>query len=262
MLRSLWSGATGMIAQQTNLDVTSNNLANVNTVGYKKVKANFADLLYQINREPGAPVEGGTTVPTGIQVGLGARVTGTTRVVTPGNYEVTDNPYDIAIEGNGYYQVVMPSGDIAYSANGEWKTDGDGQMVNSDGYLMEPAIVVPEDATSFTVSSTGQVYVQQPGDDENQEIGQIEVVRFVNPAGLKAIGRNLLIETEASGAPQIGEPGDDGFPTLQQGILERSNVQVVEEMVNLIVAQRAYEANSKTIQTADSMLQVANNLKS
>nr|WP_321503096.1 flagellar basal-body rod protein FlgG [uncultured Dethiosulfovibrio sp.] len=261
MIRSLWSGATGMIAQQTNLDVTSNNLANVNTVGFKKVKTNFADLLYQINREPGAPVEGGTTVPTGIQVGLGARVTGTTRIVTPGNFEVTDNPLDVAIEGNAYFQVITPNGEIAYSANGEWRKDGDGQIVTSDGYLLEPAIVIPEDATDITISSTGQVFVKQPGDEANQEVGQIELVRFVNPAGLRAIGRNLFRETEASGAPQVGNPGDDGFPTLEQGILERSNVQVVEEMVNLIVAQRAYEANSKTIQTADRFLELANNLK-
>ncbi|MCF4113041.1 MULTISPECIES: flagellar basal-body rod protein FlgG [Dethiosulfovibrio] len=261
MIRSLWTGATGMVAQQTNLDVTSNNLANVNTVGYKKVRTNFADLLYQINREPGSPVEGGTTVPTGIQVGLGARVNGTSRITTPGSYEVTDAPLDVAIEGNAYFQVVLPNGDIAYSANGEWQRDGDGQIVTSDGYLLEPAIVIPEDGTDITISSTGQVYVSQPGDDEAQEIGQIELVRFVNPAGLRAIGRNLFRETAASGDPQIGNPGDDGFPTLQQGILERSNVQVVEEMVNLIVAQRAYEANSKTIQTADRLLEVANGLK-
>ncbi|PIE54699.1 MAG: flagellar basal-body rod protein FlgG [Dethiosulfovibrio peptidovorans] len=261
MIRSLWSGATGMIAQQTNLDVTSNNLANVNTVGFKKVRANFADLLYQINREPGAPVEGGTTVPTGIQVGLGTRVTGTTRMPTPGNYQITDNPLDVAIEGNAYFQVVMPNGEIAYTANGEWNKDGDGQIVNVDGYLLEPAIVIPDDATEITISSTGQVYIKQPGDDTNQEVGQIQLVRFVNPAGLRAIGRNLFVPSGSSGEPQVGNPGEDDFPTLQQGILERSNVQVVEEMVNLIVAQRAYEANSKTIQTADRLLELANNLK-
>ncbi|HCA41013.1 MAG TPA: flagellar basal-body rod protein FlgG [Aminobacterium sp.] len=261
MIRALWSAATGMVAQQTNLDVTSNNLANVNTSGYKKMRADFQDLLYQIDREPGAPVETGATVPTGIQVGLGTKVVGTSRMFSEGNLQVTNNPLDVTIEGDGFFQVVRPNGDIAYTRDGSWKIDGDGQIVTTDGFLLEPAITVPEDATEIIIDNMGRFSVKTVGNQEADEIGQIEIARFVNPAGLRAIGRNLFEETPASGEAIAGLPGEDGLGYLHQGILEMSNVQVVEEMVNLIVAQRAYEANSKSIQTADELLRIANGLR-
>jgi flagellar basal-body rod protein FlgG len=261
MIRSLYSGATGMIAQQTNLDVVSNNLANANTAGFKKIRADFEDLLYQIDREPGAPVEPDSMIPTGIQVGLGTRVVGTNRIMTAGNLQVTGNSLDVAIEGDGFFQVVLPNGNMAYTRDGSWSIDGEGQMVTSNGYLLDPAIVIPEDALDIVISATGDVSVTLPDEVDPQNVGQIELARFVNPGGLKAVGKNLFLETPASGAPIVAEPGDEGMGTTIQTILEMSNVQVVEEMVNMIVAQRAYEANSKTIQTADNLLQIANNLR-
>jgi flagellar basal-body rod protein FlgG len=250
-----------MIAQQTNLDVVSNNLANANTAGFKKIRADFEDLLYQIDREPGAPVEPDSMVPTGIQVGLGTRVVGTNRIMTAGNLQVTGNPLDVAIEGDGFFQVVLPNGEIAYTRDGSWSIDGEGQMVTSNGYLLDPAIVIPEDALEVVISATGDVSVTLPDEVDPQNVGQLELARFVNPAGLKAVGKNLFLETPASGDPIVAEPGDEGMGTTIQTILEMSNVQVVEEMVNMIVAQRAYEANSKTIQTADNLLQIANGLR-
>jgi len=250
-----------MIAQQSNLDVISNNLANVNTTGYKKIRAEFEDLIYQIGREPGAPVEPDSMIPTGVQVGLGTRLIGTSRIMSLGNLQVTDNPFDIAIEGDGFFQVVLPDGTMAYTRDGTWHVDGDGQIVTSNGYLLEPQIAIPEDTVEITVSPTGEVYARQAGDVEPDEIGQIELARFVNPQGLRAMGKNLFLETPASGFPILGQPGEEGFGTLHQGALEMSNVQVVEEMVSMIVSQRAYEANSKTIQTADELLQIANNLR-
>ncbi len=261
MIRSLYSGATGMIAQQTNLDVVSNNLANANTAGFKKIRADFEDLLYQIDREPGAPVEPDSMIPTGIQVGLGTRVVGTNRIMTAGNLQVTGNSLDVAIEGDGFFQVVLPNGNMAYTRDGSWSIDGEGQMVTSNGYLLDPAIVIPEDALEIVISATGDVSVTLPDEVDPENVGQIELARFVNPGGLKAVGKNLFLETPASGGPIVAEPGDEGMGTTIQTILEMSNVQVVEEMVNMIVAQRAYEANSKTIQTADNLLQIANNLR-
>lgn len=261
MIRALWSSASGMKAQQTNLDVISNNLANVNTSGYKKQRADYEDLMYQIEREPGAPVEPGSTVPTGVQVGLGTRITGTERMMSQGNVQVSDNPTDLMIQGEGFFQVLMPDGTVSYSRNGAFKIDGDGQMVTNNGYMLEPDITIPEDATDLTISDTGVVSVKVPGDPLNQEIGQIELARFVNPAGLKAIGQSLYVETDASGMPIIGEPGEDGLGAVVQGSLEMSNVQVVEEMVSMITAQRAYEAGSKAVQTADDLLAIANSMK-
>ena len=261
MLRALWTSASGMIAQQTNLDVTTNNLANVNTSGFKKKRADFADLLYQINREPGAPVEPASTVPTGVQVGLGVRVVGTPRIMTQGNLQVSDRPLDVTIEGDGFFQVLLPNGDVAYTRAGGWNLDGEGQIVNSDGLLIEPAILVPEDAMEILISPEGLVSVTIEGEAEPEEIGQIELARFINPGGLLATGKNLFLETAASGAPIVGNPGDDGLGQIHQGILEMSNVQVVDEMVNLIIAQRAYEANSKGVQTADDLLRIANGIK-
>jgi flagellar basal-body rod protein FlgG len=261
MIRALWSAATGMKAQQTNLDVIANNLANVNTSGFKKQRADFQDLVYQIDREPGAPVEPGSTVPTGVQVGLGSRVAGTGRMMGQGSAQITENPTDIMIQGPGFFQIILPDGSTAYTRNGALKVDGQGQMVTTDGYLLEPSIAVPEDAVELTVSDTGIVSVRIPGDTLFQEIGQIELARFVNPPGLLAQGKSLFLETDASGAPMTAYPGEDGMGTIIQGALEMSNVQVVEEMVAMITAQRAYEAGSKAVKTADDMLAIANSMK-
>lgn len=251
-----------MIAQQTHLDVVAHNLSNVNTSGYKKQRADFEDLLYQMYMEPGAPVEPNSQRPTGVQVGLGTRVIGTSRIMTIGSMQVTDRPLDLAIAGDyGYFQVTRVDGTLAYTRNGSWQLDADGQIVNHDGLLMEPAIVVPEDTVEITVQPDGRFFARLNGETEPQEIGQIELARFVNPAGLRAMGGNLFEETPASGAPIVGVPGEDGISEIRQKMLEMSNVQVVEEMVEMIIAQRAYEANSKGIQTADSLLQVANGLK-
>lgn len=267
MLRSLWSSASGMIAQQTHLDVVAHNLANVNTQGYKKRRADFQDLLYQVWREPGTPVEPNSMVPTGVQVGLGTRVTATPSFMTQGSFQITDNPMDWAIAGqtvageNAFFQVTMQDGTIAYTRAGAWQIDGDGQIVSEDGLLLEPAMIVPEDAESIQLSQDGRVSVKIVGQTELQEIGQLELARFINPAGLRALGDRLFLETDASGAPITGMPGQDGMPTVRQNVLEMSNVQVVEEMVEMIVAQRAYEANSKGVQTSDDLLRIANTLK-
>lgn len=267
MLRSLWTSASGMIAQQTNLDVVTHNLANVNTQGFKKRRADFEDLLYQVWREPGTPIEPNSTVPTGVQVGLGTRVTATPSFMTQGNFQITDNKMDWAIAGQtmagefAFFQVTMPDGTIAYTRGGAWQIDGEGQIVSEDGLLLEPAMTVPLDATSINLSPDGLVTVNMLGQTDVQEIGQLELARFINPAGLRAISDRLFTETAASGAPIVGQPGTDDMPTVRQGVLEMSNVQVVEEMVGMIIAQRAYEANSKGIQTADDLLRIANGLK-
>ncbi|MDR1049387.1 MAG: flagellar basal-body rod protein FlgG [Synergistaceae bacterium] len=262
MLRSLWSSASGMIAQQTNLDVVANNLANVNTSGYKKKRADFQDLLYQIDRQPGTPVDPNSTIPTGVQVGLGTRVIGTPSFMTEGNLQITDNPLDWTIAGEqGYFQVTLQDGTIGYTRAGAWQTDGDGQIVSHDGLLLEPAMIIPEDAVSIMLSPDGTLSVTLAGQTATQEIGQLELARFVNPAGLLSVGSNLFRETDASGPPILAEPGVDGMAQVRQGILEMSNVQVVDEMVGMIIAQRAYEANSKGVQTADDLLRIANGLK-
>ncbi len=262
MLRSLWSSASGMIAQQTNLDVVANNLANVNTTGFKKRRADFQDLLYQIDRQPGTPVDPNSTVPTGVQVGLGTRVIGTPSFMTEGNLQVTDNFMDWAIAGSqGFFQVTMPDGTIGYTRAGSWQVDADGQIVNHDGLLLEPAIIVPQDAVEIMLSNDGMISVKLAGQTETQEIGQLELARFINPAGLLAQGGNMFLETDASGAPILAQPGVDGMSEVRQRILEMSNVQVVDEMVGMIIAQRAYEANSKGVQTADDLLRIANSLK-
>jgi flagellar basal-body rod protein FlgG len=251
-----------MIAQQTNLDVVSHNLANVNTTGYKKRRADFQDLLYQIDRQPGTPVDPASTIPTGVQVGLGTRVIGTPSFMTEGNLQVTDNPLDWTIAGGqGYFQVILQDGTIGYTRAGAWQVDGDGQVVNHEGLLLEPAITIPEDAVQVMLSNDGTVSVQLAGQAATEEIGQLELARFINPAGLLAVGSNLFVETDASGPPILAEPGVDGMSEVRQGVLEMSNVQVVDEMVGMIVAQRAYEANSKGVQTADDLLRIANGLK-
>ncbi len=261
MMRSLWTAGSGMLAQQTNIDNIANNLANVNTTGYKKSRVDFQDLLYQTIRSAGTPVIQGAQVPTGIQIGHGVRPVSTQKIFTQGEFKPTDGPLDINIEGEGFFQVLMPDGSVAFTRDGAFKRDGEGRVVNSDGFPLAPELIIPDDATDISISTDGNVSIRIKGEDHPQSIGQIELVRFVNAAGLKSLGRNLFKSTAASGEAIVGTPGLDGFGTLAHGYLEMSNVQVVEEMVSMIVAQRAYEVNSKAIQAADEMLQTANNLR-
>lgn len=260
MMRSLWTAASGMTAQQSNLDVVSNNLANVNTTGFKKSRSDFQDLMYQTIRQAGTTTGPDNQLPTGVQIGHGTRLVATQKIYTQGSFQSTGNSYDIAIEGDGFFQIAMPDGTIAYTRDGSFKKDENGRLVTSEGYALDPEIAVPEEALDLTISAEGVVSVSLPGQDP-EEVGQIELARFINPAGLENIGRNLVRETAASGAPVVVNPGTDGAGTLVQKYLEMSNVQVVEEMVNMIVAQRAYETNSKAITTSDDMLSQANNLK-
>ena len=261
MIRSLWTSATGMQAQALNLDVIANNLANVNTAGFKKSRAEFQDLLYETIRPAGTSSSQDTQVPTGIQIGHGTRPSTVLKIFSQGDMENTKNELDLAIEGDGFFQIILPNGETAYTRDGAFKLDSDGRMVNSDGFALEPEITIPSDAVSISVGIDGTVSVLQAGDSIPSEIGTIELARFVNPAGLISTGRNLYITSEASGDEMTGTPGEDGLGSLAQGFLEMSNVSVVDEMVNMITAQRAYETNSKSIQTADEMLQLANNIK-
>ncbi len=261
MIRALWTAATGMRAQQLNIDVISHNLANVNTVGFKRTRADFQDLIYQTLRPPGADSTSTTKIPTGIQVGLGVKVAALEKIFAQGSFKQTGNPLDLAIEGKGFFKVELPNGDIAYTRAGAFKLDDQGRIVTSDGYPLDPVITIPPDAIDISIGEDGTVSVLQPGNTTYTQVGQITIVDFPNPAGLRAIGRNLFRETDSSGAPIEGTPGEDQFGTIVQGYIETSNVDVVEEMVNLIVAQRAYEANSKAIQTGDDMLRIANNLR-
>lgn len=262
MMRSLWTAGSGMAAQQANIDVISNNLANVNTTGFKKSRSDFQDLMYATIRAAGTSSGDDTQIPTGIQIGHGVRQAATQKIYTVGNLQSTGNPYDVAIEGEGFFQVIMPDdGTIAYTRDGAFKKDSDGRLVTSEGYLLEPEITIPENATEITVSANGIVSATISGQVDPQELGQLELVRFINPAGLENIGHNLLKETSASGTPVISNPGSDGAGTLVQQYLEMSNVQIVEEMVNMIVAQRAYEMNSKAITTSDEMLSQVAQLK-
>lgn len=261
MMRSLYTAGSGMIAQQLNIDTIANNLANVNTNGFKRNRVDFQDLLYQTMRAAGAQVIQGSNVPVGIQVGQGVRPVATQKIFTVGEFRPTDNPLDMAIEGDGFFQVLMPDGTVAYTRDGAFKRDGTGRLVTSDGFPLEPEIVVPSEATEISIGADGTVTVLLAGDALPQNLGQVQTARFTNPAGLSAMGRNLFRPTAASGEAIVGTPGQPGFGAITQGYLESSNVQVVEEMVNMIVAQRAYETSSKAIQASDDMLQVANNLK-
>ena len=261
MVRSLFTAATGMIAQQTQVDVTSHNIANVNTMGYKKDRAEFADLMYQVMSYAGTPTSTTTTHPTGIEVGLGVRPQAITKIHSQGYFKETGNNLDMVIAGNGFFQVQMPDGTTAYTRNGAWKLDSDGNIVNDDGLQLVPNITIPADATQISIGIDGTVSVLQPGAQEMQQVGQIEIVNFINPAGLHSSGDNLFLETGASGAPIIGIAGQDGLGQIKQGFVEMSNVQLVEEMTELITGQRAYEANSKAITTSDAMLQTTNELK-
>ncbi|MBF0343034.1 MAG: flagellar basal-body rod protein FlgG [Nitrospirae bacterium] len=261
MLRSLFIAATGMNAQKLSIDVVSNNLANVSTYGYKQGRAEFQDLMYQAMKSPGGPTAEGLKSPTGEQIGLGVRPVSVGKIFKQGDFINTNNELDVAIEGDGFFQITMPDGTIAYSRAGAFKLDSDGKIVNDDGYPLEPELTVPQDTTAITIGSDGLVTAQQNNQTTLTQLGQIELARFVNPAGLKAIGKNLYQESEASGTPTVSTPGLQGFGSLAQGFLETSNVSVVDEMVNMIVSQRAYEINSKAVQTSDEMLQLANSMK-
>lgn len=261
MIRSLWTSATGMQAQELNIDVIANNLANVNTSGFKKSRAEFQDLLYESMRPAGAASSADTTIPTGIQLGHGTRPSAVQKMFNQGDFQNTENELDWAIEGDGFFQIELPDGDTGYTRSGEFKLDADGRIVNPDGFPLIPEMSVPANTISVSVGMDGTVSVIQAGDSAPTEIGNIQLARFVNPAGLRSLGKNLFAMTNASGDEITGTPGENGFGTLAQGFLEMSNVSVVDEMVNMITAQRAYETNSKVITTADDMLQLANNLK-
>ncbi|WP_369018420.1 flagellar basal-body rod protein FlgG [Thermatribacter velox] len=260
-MRALWTAATGMQAKQLDIDVIANNLANINTTGFKKSRVDFQDLMYQTVRVKGAPNTQENQIPTGIEVGLGVRPAAVQKLFFPGDAYETGNPLDIAIEGDGFFQVLLADGTIGYTRDGSFKLDAQGRIVTSDGFPLEPPITVPQDAESITIGQDGTVTAKIAGETEPQELGVIELARFINPAGLQSIGRNLYVATVASGEPQVGTPGFDGLGTLAQGFLETSNVQVVEEMVRMISAQRAYEINSKAISVADEMMSIANNMK-
>lgn len=261
MIRSLYTAATGMIAQQTQIDTTSNNISNVNTIGYKKQRAEFADLMYQVMEYAGTATSGTSVSPTGIEVGLGVRPTAIAKLFTQGNFKETGNPLDMAITGNGFFQIQLPDGTTAYTRNGSFKLDNTGAVVNSDGYKLLPEITIPEDATQISIGVDGTVSVLQAGATEMTEVGQIELANFVNPAGLHSLGDNNLINTASSGDPINSTPGLNGVGQTRQQFVEMSNVQLVEEMTDLITGQRAYEANSKAIVTSDEMLQTVNGLK-
>ena len=259
MQRSLFTGATGMEAQQLNLDVIANNLANVNTTSFKRSRTDFQDLLYQTIRTPGAISAQGLEIPSGIQVGHGVGVAAVTKLFLQGSFIETGNTFDVAIEGDGFYQITLPDGEIGYSRDGAFEVNRDGIIVTSDGFPLEPEMSIPEDAIDIGIGTDGTVSVTL-SNSTTEELGQIELARFINPAGLLSQGRNLYRESEASGDPILSTPGEEGTGTLRQGFLEGSNVSVVDEIVQLIVTQRAFELNSSVIQTSDEMLQAANNM--
>jgi flagellar basal-body rod protein FlgG len=261
MIKAMRTAATGMFAQQLNVDNIANNLANVNTTGFKKSQMEFQDILYQSYRRAGVSTSAETLAPVSLEVGFGAKPVATQRIFSQGNITPTGNPLDVCIEGNGFFQISLPDGTTGFTRDGALKLSGEGRIVTTDGYFLYPEITIPSDATEVSVAADGKISVRTVGQDEPQEIGEIELVRFVNPSGLKAIGRNLLVTTPASGEPIVGSPGLEGLGKINQGYLELSNVDVVTEMVNMIIAQRAYEINSKAIQTSDDMAGVVNNLK-
>ena len=255
MMRSLWVSKTGMEAQQTQLDTISNNLANVSTNGYKRSHAVFEDLMYQNLRQAGANSTEQTTLPTGLQVGLGTRAVATSRNFSQGNLQQSSNPLDVAVLGNGFFEVQMPDGTTGYTRDGSFQVNAQGQLVTNNGNAVQPGITIPATAQSVTIGTDGTVSVTLPGQATPQSVGQIQIASFVNPAGLEPRGQNIYAETAASGAPAAGAPGANGLGQLRQGFVETSNVNVVEELVAMIQTQRAYELNSKAIQTSDQMLQ-------
>lgn len=260
MPRSLWTGASGMIAQQTNVDVIANNIANVNTTGFKKQRVNFQDLFYDIQVTPGQRVGDLGRTPAGVQIGTGVALSATPRIFTPGTIAPTGVSTDMAIEGEGFFQVTMPDGSTSYSRAGDFRPDADGRLVTPDGFFLNPSIIIPQEATDVSVTTLGEITALLPGSVTPQVIGQLTLAKFLNPPGLISIGRNLFQESAGSGSPQTGAPGKSGFGTIRGGALENANVEVVTELVNMIVAQRAFEMNSKSIKTSDQMLQTANDL--
>ena len=261
-MRSLSIAATGMLAQQTNVDVISNNIANMNTTAYKRQRAEFQDLLYQQVARPGAQTGGPESLaPSGIQIGAGVRTGGVYRIGTQGALTQTDNRYDMAIEGQGYFQVTMPNGDTAYTRAGSFQVSDQGELVTADGYPVQPGIAIPQEATDVVVSRNGTVQVKLAGDAELQDVGQIQLATFMNEAGLEAMGGNLFMQTGASGEANVAAPGDPGFGSLRQGFLEAANVNPVSEITALITAQRAYEMNSRVVKTVDEMLSTTSQMR-
>ena len=261
-MRSLDIAATGMLAQQLNVDVISNNISNMNTTGYKRQRAEFQDLLYQDLRRVGSTSsEAGTVVPSGIQLGVGVKPAAVYRIIQQGALSITDNPLDLALNGKGYFMVELPSGETGYTRAGTFQISADGDIVTADGYVVQPGITIPPDAIGITVNPNGEVSVNIDGQVQDQVVGQIEIAAFPNAAGLDPIGQNLFLETTSSGSPSIASPGDDGFATIEQGALESANVDVVKEITNLIRAQRAYEMNSRVIQAADEMMSSVTQLR-
>ncbi|MCQ4269818.1 MULTISPECIES: flagellar basal-body rod protein FlgG [Pseudomonas] len=254
MLSALWVAKTGLSAQDMNLTTISNNLANVSTTGFKRDRAEFQDLLYQVRRQPGAQATQDNQLPSGLQLGTGVRIVGTQKNFTEGSLQTTDQPLDMAVNGDGFFQVTMPDGTVSYTRDGTFHLNSDGQVVTANGFPLEPAIVVPPETQTFTVGEDGTVSVTVAGSSTPTVIGNIQTANFINPAGLQATGNNLFMETASSGAPQTGTPGLNGLGTVLQNTLENSNVSTVEELVNMITTQRAYEMNSKVISTADQML--------
>ena len=260
MIKALFTSASGMLAQQTVVDTTANNLANVDTTGFKRSQVEFQDLLYQTVRNPGTQGANGYEIPTGIQIGSGVRTSGITKIFSEGSLENTSNTLDLAIEGPGFFLVQVPGGENRYTRDGSFRVNSTGGLVTADGFPLQPPVTIPSDALSITIGSDGTVSVTTPGSPAAQNVGSISTTRFPNPGGLRAEGRNLFSETSASGASSPGTPGENGLGTLQQGFLERSNVQVVTEMIRLITAQRAFEASQRAVLTSDQMLQATNGM--
>jgi len=261
MIKSLNTAATGMKAQQTNMDTIAHNMANVSTTGFKKSRAEFEDLIYQTHKDPGAVTGNLSRSPTGVQVGLGVKTSAVARDYMQGSTKLTQAPFDLEIQGKGFFMVQLPNGEIGYTRDGSFKKDGDGVVKDSNGHVLMPGVSVPNNTTLIEFDGNGTVRVKQGYDNQVQTIGQIELATFVNPAGLKSIGKNLFIPSSSSGTPQVGTPGQNQMGMIAQGQLEQSNVNIVDEMVNMITAQRAYESNSKVIQASDQMLQYVNGLR-
>lgn len=261
MLRSLYTAASGMKVNQAYVDNISNNLSNVNTVGFKKSKMEFEDLMYQTIKEPGSENGDGTRAPVGIQIGLGSRVTSTSKIFIQGSLELTGRELDAAITGDGFFQVRLPSGEIGYTRTGAFKLNAEGYLTTSNGELLEPNIVIPDGASDISISSDGTISGILVTGGDQEDLGTIELARFINPSGLRSLGGNIFTQTDASGEPVVGDPGIDGYGEIRTQYLEMSNVQMIEEMVQMIVAQRAYEISSKAITTSDEMLQTASGLK-
>lgn len=261
MIKSLNTAATGMAAQQDNMDVIANNLANVSTTGFKKSRAEFEDLVYQTQKEPGTSTGMNAYSPNGVQVGMGVRTAAVQRDFEHGNAVVTKNAFDLQIEGNGFFQVLTPDGQIAYTRDGSFKKDPTGRLIDKNGNLLQPEVTIPQEVTGVEIAASGEVRIIQGPTSQAQQIGQIDITTFVNPAGLRAAGKNLFIQTPASGQPVATRPGLNGSGYLAQGQLEASNVNIVDEMVSMINAQRAFETNSKMIQASDQMLQSINNMR-